>query len=59
MEEYIKNLLSNVEPWRIEAFIGKMNDLKKSAVTNEVGDFARTAKFYAEQVLKEGGTNGQ
>lgn len=51
MKEYITELFKDSESWRIEMFISKMTDLQRDAVINEVGYFAKNAKYYAQQLL--------
>jgi hypothetical protein len=51
MKDLIVELFKDSESWRIEMFIDKMHALQREAVINEVGEFANSAKFYAQQLL--------
>lgn len=51
MKDLIIELFKDSESWRIEMFIDKMNDLQRDAVINEVGYFAKNAKFHAKELL--------
>ena len=52
MKDLIVELFKDSESWRIEMFINKMSALQSDATINEVGEFAMTAKYHAQQILK-------